>query len=125
MAGTKKTIKEITLGRDKDIRVRYAKPATFKELIEVGRVLKLKYIPDIVVKLIHSYREDQKLISSLQGRNTQLHAAISKMNAEREASKKLLSDFIKYTEKFNGMTVERAKAQLKKLGGAVPRRQTR
>lgn len=125
MAGQQKTIKEITLGRDKDIRVRYAKRADFVELQNVGKLLGKKYIPEIVIHLIHAYRNDQQLIKTLQARNTQLHAAIAKLAAQQDASKKLLSQFIKYTEQFNGMTVSRTKAILKKLGGVQSRRRSK
>ncbi len=122
MAGAKKALGEITLGRDKDIRIRYAKKADFIELQNVGKVIKTKYIPDTVLYLIHNYRKDQQLIKQLQARNTQLNAAISKLAAQQEGSKKLLSQFIKYTDQFNAMTISRAKAILKKIGGAQSRR---
>jgi len=116
MAGQQKKITEIvSTGRDKDIRVRYVKPETWQALSEVGKLLREQYIPKTIVKLIHNYKGDQDLIRQLQARNNQLHAACAKLQADREGSIKLIADFIKYTDRFNGMTVTRAKKILKQL----------
>lgn len=113
MAGEKKTIKDT--GRNKEIRVRYVKPETFRALAECGAMLKEKTVPDTVLKLIHNYKADQLLIKQLQARNTQLNASLLAMVNEKESIQKVLADFIKYTDRFNEMTVTKAKGLLKKL----------
>lgn len=114
MAGAKKSLKEVT-GRDKEIRVRYVKPETFKALAECSRLLREKFIPDTVVKLIHNYKSDQNLISQLQARNNKLNASLLSLVNEREKMSRLLSDFIKNTDRFNEMTITRAKQLHKKM----------
>lgn len=124
MAGSKKLVKDATTGRDKDIRVRYVKPETWKALAECSRLLREKYIPDTITKLIVNYKPDQDLIQQLQRRNSQLNASLLALINGRENVKKLLTDFIKYTEKFNDMTTVKARGLLKKLNskGGVSRR---
>lgn len=113
MAGEKKTIKSFTAGRNKEIRVRYVKPETLKALAECSAMMKEKTVPDTIVKLIHSYKNDQLLIKQLQARNTQLNAALLNLVKNRDNVSRLLSEFIKHTEKSNVFTVTKAKKLLK------------
>ncbi len=114
MAFRKKDIRQVA-PRNRDIRVRYAKVETLKELAEVGRLLNERNAPAVVVKLIHRYKGDQQLIKQLQARNTQLHATLLKQLNKEDEMRKLLQQFILYTDKFNKMTVDKAKGLLKKL----------
>jgi hypothetical protein len=105
MAGTKKTIKDISLGRDKEIRVRYVKKEDLQALSECSRILGEKSIPGTVIKLIHNYKGDQSLIKQLQARNNQLNAALLDMVKDRGYVEKLLREFLKRTQELNGKAV--------------------
>ena len=113
MAGEKKAIKEITLGRDKEIRVRYVKKEDLQALSECSKLLGEKSIPGTVLRLIHSYKGDHSLIKQLQARNNQLNAALMNAMKERENVGKLLQEFIKHTEKMNGIATNKAKILLR------------
>lgn len=113
MAGEKKTIKSFTAGRNKEIRVRYVKPETLKALAECSAMMKEKTVPDTIVKLIHNYKNDQLLIKQLQFRNTQLNAALLDLVKKRDSVRRLLSEFVKYTEKSSSYTIGKANKLLK------------
>lgn len=128
MAGIKKSVRAVTLGRNKEIRVRYVRPETFKALADCGRLLNEKTVPDTVVKLIHNYPGDQQLIKQLQARNNQLNAALLERVKERAATVKLLQDFVKAEEKNRVKAIAQANKLIKKLtgkGGAKRRSSTR
>jgi len=109
MAGLQKQIKDITLGRDKDIRVRYVKKEDFQTLAECSRLMGTRTVPETVLKLIHDYKGDRALIKQLQARNTQLNAALLNLVNEREQLIKALDVFIASGEKFGKETLQRVK----------------
>lgn len=113
MAGEKKTIKDT--GRNKEIRVRYVKPETFRALAECGAMLKGKTVPDTVLKLIHNYKADQSLIKQLQARNNQLNAALLQMVNDRKNVELVLTRFISETSKLNAKALLKGKQLLKQF----------
>lgn len=127
MAGEQKQLKEINLGRDKEIRVRYVRKEDLQALTECGKLVGAKSIPTTVLKLIHSYKGDQSLIKQLTARNSQLNAALLEMMKERDKVARLLQEFISHTEKTSQAALVKSRKLLKDFnkGGTKKARSAR
>lgn len=97
-----------------DIRIREMSKEHVKKLDDIQRFLKLKVdprskgknqTPKVILLMIDRFFEDQKTISALQKRNTELHKSINKyyskdsiMKTHAEAFIRNLNEFVRYTK---------------------------
>lgn len=88
----------------KELRIRNFDPALKKELHEIMRLnpKKMPFESYAVEHLIRNYRADQNLIKQVQQRNTQLHAAMLKLQQRENDVRTYLSTVTKYLVAMDG-----------------------